>query len=61
MPRAPRWCWQFFDWAFKDGASSAEALDYVPIPENVYQLVEKQVGDHHRERLARLAAVTHGG
>ena len=33
---------QFFDWAFTDGGASAESLDYVPIPENVYRLVEKQ-------------------
>ena len=26
---------EFFDWAFKNGAKSAEALDYVPLPEAV--------------------------
>jgi len=25
----------FFDWAFKNGSKSAQALDYVPLPENV--------------------------
>jgi len=33
---------QFFDWAFTDGGATAEGLDYVPIPENVYQLVESK-------------------
>ncbi len=34
---------KFFDWAYngKEGASLAEALDYVPIPANVVKLVEK--------------------
>ncbi len=31
---------RFFDWAFTDGGASAEDLDYVPIPENVYTLVQ---------------------
>jgi phosphate transport system substrate-binding protein len=31
---------QFFDWAFTEGGASAQSLDYVPIPENVYKLVE---------------------
>jgi phosphate transport system substrate-binding protein len=34
---------QFFDWGYTSGASSATQLDYVPIPENVYSLVQKQV------------------
>jgi len=33
----------FFDWGYTSGASGATALDYVPIPANVYKLVEKQV------------------
>jgi phosphate transport system substrate-binding protein len=32
---------KFFDWCYKNGAASAEKLDYVPIPEKVYVLVEK--------------------
>ena len=32
---------KFFDWCYKNGAASALKLDYVPIPEKVYQLVEK--------------------
>ncbi|SAI65586.1 phosphate ABC transporter phosphate-binding periplasmic protein [Bordetella ansorpii] len=26
---------EFFDWAFKNGGKAAEALDYVPLPQNV--------------------------
>jgi phosphate transport system substrate-binding protein len=33
----------FFDWCYTSGAPAATALDYVPIPANVYKLVEKQV------------------
>jgi phosphate transport system substrate-binding protein len=33
----------FFKWGYTSGASSATQLDYVPIPESVYSLVEKQV------------------
>jgi phosphate transport system substrate-binding protein len=32
---------KFFDWAYKNGQSLAESLDYVPIPANVVKLVEK--------------------
>ncbi len=31
---------QFFDWAFREGAGTAEGLDYVPIPSNVYELIQ---------------------
>lgn len=30
---------RFFEWAFRNGAAMAEALDYVPLPDNVVQLV----------------------
>jgi len=33
----------FFNWGYTDGAAGATQLDYVPIPANVYGLVEKQV------------------
>ena len=33
----------FFDWAFKNGATSAQSLDYVPIPKSVYSLIQKDV------------------
>jgi phosphate transport system substrate-binding protein len=32
---------KFFDWCFKHGAKMAEELDYVPIPNNVVELIEK--------------------
>ena len=32
---------KFFTWAFKNGASMAKELQYVPLPENVVKLVEK--------------------
>ncbi len=33
---------QFFDWAFREGAGTAEGLDYVPIPADVYELIQTQ-------------------
>jgi len=33
----------WFDWNYTSGAAAATALDYVPIPANVYTLVQKQV------------------
>jgi len=35
---------QFFDWTYKNGASIAQSLDYVPVPSNVSTLVETQWG-----------------
>jgi phosphate transport system substrate-binding protein len=32
---------KFFDWCYKHGADIAKSLDYVPIPANVVDLVEK--------------------
>jgi phosphate transport system substrate-binding protein len=31
----------FFDWAFRNGGDSAKGLEYVPIPESVYTLIEQ--------------------
>ena len=31
---------KFFDWAYKSGVPLAQELDYVPIPDKVYKLVE---------------------
>ena len=31
----------FFDWAYRNGAGMARSLDYVPIPEKVYTLMEE--------------------
>jgi len=33
----------FFNWAYENGAASAESLNYVPIPQNVYDLVKSDV------------------
>jgi len=33
---------KFFDWAYKSGVQLAQDLDYVPIPEKVYKLVESK-------------------
>jgi phosphate transport system substrate-binding protein len=35
---------QFFDWAYKNGKSIAQSLDYVPVPDNVVTLVQTQWG-----------------
>lgn len=32
---------KFFDWAYNNGAAMARALDYVPVPKNVYDLMEQ--------------------
>ena len=32
---------KFFDWAYKNGGEMATALDYVPLPKNVVDLVQK--------------------
>jgi len=34
---------KFFRWAFKNGDKMAEDLDYVPLPDNVVALVEKEI------------------
>ncbi len=31
----------FFDWAYRDGSEMAKSLDYVPIPKNVYEIMEE--------------------
>ncbi|MBI5453166.1 MAG: phosphate ABC transporter substrate-binding protein PstS [Deltaproteobacteria bacterium] len=32
---------EFFDWAYENGSEMAKALDYVPIPKSVYQVMEE--------------------
>jgi phosphate transport system substrate-binding protein len=32
---------KFFDWAFKSGGKDAEALDYIPMPDNVVGMIRK--------------------
>ena len=41
-PKAAGLAVRFFDWAFKNGDKLAEELDYVPLPDNVVGMVEKQ-------------------
>lgn len=38
----------FFDWSYRNGAESASSLDYVPIPKDVYELMEDAWGAHIR-------------
>ncbi len=40
-PRALAAALKFFDWAYKRGKDMATGLDYVPMPDNVVELVEK--------------------
>ena len=35
---------EFFDWCYRHGGDTAEKLDYVPLPPQVVQLVEKRWG-----------------
>ena len=37
---------KFFDWAFKSGGDMAKQLDYVPLPPNVVQVIEKSWSDN---------------
>ncbi len=32
---------EFFDWSYKNGAVMAKELDYVPVPKDVYELMEE--------------------
>jgi phosphate transport system substrate-binding protein len=32
---------KFFKWAFANGGKAAEELDYIPMPKNVVDLIEK--------------------
>ena len=40
-PAASAEALKFFDWAYKNGAKAAEALDYVPLPASVIAQIEK--------------------
>jgi phosphate transport system substrate-binding protein len=40
-PAASSSALKFFDWAYKNGAHMAKELDYVPMPQNVVELVEQ--------------------
>jgi phosphate transport system substrate-binding protein len=41
-PENAREVLRFFEWAFRKGDGMAEELDYVPLPDNVVQLVREQ-------------------
>jgi len=40
-PKATGEALKFFSWAYKNGDAMAEALDYVPLPDSVTQLIEQ--------------------
>jgi phosphate transport system substrate-binding protein len=44
-PAAATEALKFFDWAYKNGAKEAEALDYVPLPDATIALVRKAWGE----------------
>ncbi len=33
---------KFFDWCYRNGAELAKSLHYVPMPENIVDLVQKK-------------------
>ena len=33
---------KFFDWSYANGSESAKSLDYIPMPQNVVDLVKKE-------------------
>ena len=47
IPKVPKDCkksktvLEFFDWAYKDAADMARELDYVPIPADVYKIMQR--------------------
>lgn len=45
-PAATREALKFFKWAYTDGAKLAEGLDYVPLPANTVQAIEKSWHDN---------------
>lgn len=48
-PAAGKAALKFFDWAYRQGAEQAIELDYVPIPESVYQIVQQRWADTLRQ------------
>ncbi|MVW71615.1 phosphate ABC transporter substrate-binding protein PstS [Bordetella sp. 15P40C-2] len=44
-PEQARAVLEFFDWAFKNGAPAAQALDYVPLPDNVTAQIRDAWGE----------------
>lgn len=41
-PAAATAALKFFDWAYQNGDDAAKALDYIPMPKNVVELVKKE-------------------
>lgn len=54
-PAAGQATLKFFDWAYRNGAAMAKELDYVPIPEKVFTMVEQTwtatIKDEHGKAL----------
>lgn len=48
----------FFDWSFENGTAAATKLDYLPIPEKVYDLIEKTWADDIRDSSGKALWVT---
>lgn len=44
-PAAATEALKFFDWAFRKGGAMAEALDYIPMPESVVNMIRKTWSD----------------
>ncbi|SNR86111.1 MULTISPECIES: phosphate ABC transporter substrate-binding protein PstS [unclassified Azospirillum] len=48
-PAAAAEALKFFDWAYKKGGKEAEALDYVPMPASVADMVRKTWAEHIKD------------
>jgi phosphate transport system substrate-binding protein len=48
---------RFFDWAYASGDKMAESLDYVPMPDNVKNLVRKLWADQLKDASGKPIAV----
>ena len=48
---------KFFDWAYKNGDKLASDLDYVPLPDNVVELIHQEW--KRREGQGRQARLQH--
>ena len=44
-PAASKAALKFFDWAYKNGKADAATLDYIPMPDNVIQVIEGSWSD----------------
>lgn len=48
---------KFFDWAYKDGDKMADDLDYVPMPANVKQMVQKLWAENLKDTSGKAVAL----